>query len=163
MKSYAIKVLNEDNVSFLIERFENIPINIYMSNYKFKIYENIIIHYPESDFNVLYLYIYKVIKEYIEKFYEEKIIKRIIKKNYFYLNYLEREYIYEITKKILELPDSKIGNINRVLKKEIMDYIKTNKNIYIDGFIEFRILEYKMILENLVEVSVSSFLDLTSF
>ena len=52
MKSYAIKVLNEDNVSFLIERFENIPINIYMSNYKFKIYENIIIHYPESDFNV---------------------------------------------------------------------------------------------------------------
>ena len=93
MKSYAIKVLNEDNVSFLIERFENIPINIYMSNYKFKIYENIIIHYPESDFNVLYLYIYKVIKEYIEKFYEEKIIKRIIKKNYFYLNYLEREYM----------------------------------------------------------------------
>ena len=163
MKSYAIKVLSEDNANFLIEQFEKIPINIYMSDYKFKIYENVIIHYPENDLNVLYVYIYKVIKEYIEKFFEEKIIKRIIKKNYFYLNYLEREYIYEITKKILELPDSKIGNINRVLKKEIMDYIKINKNVYIDGLIEFRLLEYKMILENLVEVSVSSFLDLTSF
>ena len=76
---------------------------------------------------------------------------------------MEREYIYEITKRILELPDSKIGNINRLLKQKIIDYIKKNKNIYLDGFIEFRLKEYKDILEELIEVSVCSYLDLTSF
>ena len=76
---------------------------------------------------------------------------------------MEREYIYEITKRILELPDSKIGNINRILKQKIINYIKNNKNIYLDGFIEFRLKEYKDILEELIEVSVCSYLDLTSF
>ena len=163
MKSYAIKVLDENRADFLIKKFEMSPINIYMSDYRFKIYENVIIHYPDEDFNNLYTVIFRIFKEYIEKYYEEKIIKRIISKNYFYLNYLEREYIYEITKRVLELPDSKIGNINRILKQNIIKYIKVNKSIYIDGFIEFRLREYKDILEKLVEVSVYSFLDLTSF
>lgn len=166
MKSYAIKLLDKDRAEYFINKFTNSPINIYVSDYKFKIYENVIIHFPEKDLkaiNEFYNSFYKIIKEYIEEFYESKIVRRIINKNYCYLNYLEREYICEITKKVLELPDSKIGNINRILKQNIIDYIKNNKSIYIDGFIEFRLQEYKDILERLVEVSVYSFLDLTSF
>ena len=169
MKSYAIKLLDKDRVNYFINEFTKSPMNIYMSNYKFKIYENVIIHFPINDLKCLNELnefnncFYKIIKGYIEEFYESKIIKRIINKNYFYLNYIERDYIYEITKKVLELPDSKIGNINRKLKNNIINYIKNNKKIYIDGFIEFRLQEYKEILEKLVEVSVYSFLDLTSF
>lgn len=163
MKSYAIKLLDEDKALFWVDKLEKSPINIYMSDYKFKIYENVIVHYPGEDLNNWYVTFFKICKEYIEEFYEEKIIKRIISKNYCYLNYIEREYIYEITKRVLELPDSKIGNINRVLKQKLLEYIKENKAIYIDGFIEFRLNEYKEILEKLVDVSVYSFLDLTSF
>lgn len=163
MKSYAIKLLNEKNALYLVELFKESSMNIYISNYKFKIYDNVIIHYKGDDLNNLYLGVFKIIKNYIEKFYEERYIKGIIKRDYCYLNSLEREYIYEITKRILELPDSKIGNINRILKKKIIDYLKKNKNIYLDGFIEFRLKEYKEILENLIDVSVSSYLDLTSF
>ena len=163
MKSYAIKVLDEKGALYLIDKFEKLPINIYISDFKFKIYNNVIIHFPEDNFNVLYINMFKVIKEYIEEFYEKKIIKRIINRNYCYLNYIEREYIYEITKRILELPDSKIGNINKILKQNVIEYIKKNKNLYIDGFIEFRLHEYKNILEELIEVSVQSYLDLTYF
>ena len=163
MKSYAIKLLNKESSDFLLERFEKCPLNIYISNYKFKIYENVIIHCAGDEFNNLYSIMFKIFKEYIECFYEKRIIKTIIRKNYFYLNEIEREYIYEITKRILELPDSKIGKINRLLKSKIISYIKDNKAIYIDGFIEFRLKEYREILEKLIEVSVSSFLDLTSF
>lgn len=163
MKSYAIKLLNKGSADFLLERFEKCPLNIYISNYKFKIYENVIIHFPGEEINNLYSMMFKIFKEYIEFYYEERIIKSIIKKNYCYLNNVEREYIYEITKRILELPDSKIGYINRLLKSKIVSYIKENKSIYIDGFIEFRLREYKEILEKLIEVSVCSFLDLTSF
>ena len=163
MKSYAIKLLDNKKVLYLIQKFEKSSINIYMSEYKFKIYDNVIIHYPGDDLNELYINMFKIIKEYIEEFYEDRFIKSIIRRNYCYLNYLEREYIYEITKRILELPDSKIGNINRLLKQKIIDYIKKNKNIYLDGFIEFRLKEYKDILEELIEVSVCSYLDLTSF
>lgn len=163
MKSYAIKLLDNKKVLYLIQKFEKSSINIYMSEYKFKIYDNVIIHYPGDDLNELYINMFKIFKEYIEEFYEDRLIKSIIRRNYCYLNYLEREYIYEITKRILELPDSKIGNINRLLKQKIIDYIKKNKNIYLDGFIEFRLKEYKDILEELIEVSVCSYLDLTSF
>ena len=166
MKSYAIKLLDKDRAVYLVNKFTNSPMNIYISEYKFKIYENVIIHFPENDLktiNEFYIGMYKILKEYIEDYYEAKIVRRIVNKNYCYLNCLEREYICEITKKILELPDSKIGNINRNLKQNIVDYIKTNKSIYIDGFIEFRLQEYKDILERLVEVAVYSFLDLTSF
>lgn len=163
MKSYAIKLLDNKKVLYLIQKFEKSPMNIYISEYKFKIYYNVIIHYIGDDLNELYTNMFKIIKEYIEEFYEDRFIKSSIRKNYCYLNYLEREYIYEITKRILELPDSKIGNINRLLKQKIIDYIKKNKNIYLDGFIEFRLKEYKEILEELIEVSVCSYLDLTSF
>ena len=138
MKSYAIKLIENKKALYLIQKFEKSPINIYMSEYKFKIYDNVIIHYPGDDLNELYINMFKIIKEYIEDFYEKRFIKSIIRRNYCYLNYLEREYIYEITKRILELPDSKIGNINRILKQKIINYIKNNKNNYLDGFIEFR-------------------------
>ncbi len=98
-----------------------------------------------------------------EYFFEKDIIKSNIKRNYFYLNELEREYIFEITNKILDLPDAKIGYKNRILTKIIKDYIVENKSIVIDGFSNFRIKKYKEIIENIVEVSVFSYLDLTSF
>ena len=164
VRTICIKTLSKEKVDFLIENLEKIPINIYISYYRFKTFDNVIIHYPSKEnINQFYEIIAIVIKKCIEKFYEEEFIKKNVYDNYFYLSSLEREYICEITKKVLELPDEKIGNKNKILIQIIYDYIKNNNRIVLEGVVNFRIKEYKDILDKIIEVSVFSYLDLTCF
>lgn len=164
MKSVCIKTISQEKIEFLIEQFEKLPINIYISNYRFKTFDNLIIHYPEKEYiDEFYEIVSIVIKKCIEKFYEEEFIRRTVEKNYFYLSSMERCYINEITKKVLELPDEKIGHKNDILKRSIKEYLLENKKIVLEGFVNFRIKEYKELLERIVEVSVFSYLDLTTF
>ena len=164
MKSICIKSVSEEKINYLIELLEILPINIYISNYRFKTFENLIIHYPSNEFiDEFYDAISVVIKKCIEKFYEEEFLKKILEKNYFYLSVLERNYIIEISQKVLELPDEKIGHKSDILKNIIKDYITENKKILIEGFVNFRIKEYKELLDKIVEVSVFSYLDLITF
>lgn len=160
MKSICIKTVSKEKVDFLIEQFEKLPIKLYLSTHRFKVYDNVIIHYDGDDIENFYYLSSNIIKRCIEYFYENKFIKKEIKNNYFYLDDIEQEYILKITKRILELPDNKIGYKNKILKKTIMNYLRENKSIVLEGFVNFRISEYKKILNNIVEVSVFSYLDL---
>ena len=126
-------------------------------------YDNVIIHDLDKNAEIFFDIVALVIKSTIEKFYEKDIIKNIIKRNYFYLDEIEQEYIFKISNQIMYLPDSKIGYKNRILKEIIINYITENKSMILDGFMIFRAKEYKNLLENIVEVSVVSFLELTSF
>ena len=126
-------------------------------------YDNVIIHDLDKNAEIFFDIVALVIKSTIEKFYEKDIIKNIIKRNYFYLDEIEQEYIFKISNQIMYLPDSKIGYKNRILKEIIINYITENKSMILDGFMNFRAKEYKNLLENIVEVSVVSFLELTSF
>ena len=164
MKTICTKTISEEKIDFLIKQFELLPINICMSNYRFKTYDNLFIHYLEKDYiNEFYEIVAIIIKRCIEKFYEEDFIRKSVEKNYFYLSSLERNYIFEITKKVLELPDEKIGYKSDLLRNSIKDYLLENKKIVIEGFVNFRIKEYKELLERIVEVSVLSYLDLITF
>ncbi len=164
MKSICIKSISEEKIEYLIKILEELPINIYISNYRFKTFENLIIHYPSKEYiEEFYETMAVVIKKCIEKFYEEEFLKKILDRNYFYLSKIERNYILEISQKVLELPDEKIGYKNDVLKNTIKEYIKENKKILIEGFVNFRIKEYKELLDKIVEVSVFSYLDLITF
>lgn len=164
MKSICIKTISKEKIEFLLEQFENLPINIYISNYRFKTYDNLIIHYPEKEYiEEFYEIVSIILKKTIEYFYEESFIEKSIEKNYFYLSSLERKYIFEITKKVLELPDEKIGYKNELLKNTIKEYLLENKKIVLEGFVNFRIKKYKELLEKIVEVSVFSYLDLITF
>ena len=164
MKSICIKTISEEKINYMIELIEKVPINIYMSNYRFKTYDNLIIHYPfEENIEEFYDFVSIIIKKCIENFYEEEFINKNVEKNYFYLSSIERKYISEFTKKVLELPDEKIGYKNDILKNLIKNYIKENKSIIIEGFVNFRIKEYKELLDRIVEVSVFSYLDLITF
>ena len=164
MKSVCIKSVSEEKIAYLIELFEKLPINIYISNYRFKTFENLIIHYPSDEYiDEFYDAVTIVIKKCIENFYEDEFIRKTVEKNYFYLSSMERKYIFEITKKVLELPDEKIGYKNDILKNDIKQYLLENKKIIIEGFVNFRIKDYKELLEKIVEVSVFSYLDLITF
>ena len=164
LKSICIKTISEEKIEYLISELEKINLKIIISNYRFKTYDNLIIHYKSDDFiEDFFEEISEVIKKLIVKYYEEDIINKSIEKNYFYLSSLERKYILEITKKVLELPDEKIGYKNKLLKEIIKKYVLENKKIIIEGFVNFRIKEYKELLEKIVEVSVFSYLDLITF
>ena len=164
MKSVCIKSVSCEKIEFLIEQFEKLPINICMSNYRFKTYDNLIIHYLEQEYiDEFYEIVAIIIKKTIEKFYENDFLKKNVEKNYFYLSSIERNYIFEISKKVLELPDEKIGYKNEILKNTIENYLLENKKIVLEGFVNFRIKEYKELLEKIVEVSVFSYLDLITF
>ena len=163
MKSICIKTISKEKVNFLIEQFEKLSMSIYLSTYRFKVYDNIIVHYPGEDIETFYNVVAGIVKKCIEYYYEEDFIKKEIKNNYFYLDDIEQDYILKITKRILELPDDKIGYKNKILKKIIINYLKENKAIILEGFVNFRIKDYKEVLNNIVEVSVFSYLDLTSF
>ena len=164
MKSICIKTVSEEKIKYLMEQLEKLPINMYVSNYRFKVYDNLIIHYIEKEYiDEFYEFIALVLKKCIEKFYEEDFINKNVEKNYFYLSKLERAYISEIAKKVLELPDEKIGFKNNILKNLIKDYLLENKKIILEGFVNFRIKTYKELLEKIVEVSVFSYLDLITF
>lgn len=163
VKSVCIKTNNQDIIKYLIDTFEKLPINICISNNSFKIYDNVIVHDIERNEEEFYEVVSVVIKSAIEKFYEKEIMQKCIKQNYFYLNELEQGYVLKISSQIMSLPDNKIGYKNKLLKKLIKDYITQNKSIVLDGFMNFRVKEYKDLLDNIVEVSVVSFLELTSF
>lgn len=164
MKTVCIKSVSIEKINYLLEELEKYSVNFYISIYRFKTYENLIIHYPDKNTeDLFYKIVTSVIKKCIEKYFEESYIEKNVEKNYFYLSSLERNYIKEISKKVLELPDEKIGGKNKLLEKSIESYIKENKKIVLEGFINFRIKEYKELLDKIVEVSVFSYLDLITF
>lgn len=163
MKSICIKTNNQEIIAYLISTFEKLPVNVCISNYRFKKYDNVIIHDIERNEEEFYEIITIVLKSAIEKFYEKDLIQKCIKQNYFYLNEEEQEYVLKISHQIMTLPDHKIGYKNKLLKQLIKQYIQENKTMILDGFMNFRAKEYKDLLDNIVEVSVVSFLELTSF
>ena len=146
MKSICIKTNNQEIIEYLLATFEKLPVRYGISNEK-EFYEIVAI----------------VLKSAIEKFYEKKMIRKCIQENYFYLNEMEQEYVLKISKQIMNLPDNKIGYKNKLLKNLVKKYIMEHKSLVIDGFVNFRTKEYRELLDHIVEVSVVSFLELTSF
>ena len=150
-------------IEYLMTTFEKLPVNFCISNCHFKIYDNVIIHDMDRNESEFYEIAAIVLKSAIERFYEKEIIRKCVKQNYFYLSEMEQEYVLKISHQIMNLPDNKIGYKNKMLKNLVKKYIMENKAIVMDGFMNFRTQEYKDLLDNIVEVSVVSFLELTSF
>ena len=88
MKSFCIKTNNKNVVKYLLDNF-TFP-NTYITAKKFKIYQNIIIHFTgkqdskeQSDF---YNTLANTLVSVIINFYEKKLLKSIIQSNYFYFS-----------------------------------------------------------------------------
>ncbi len=107
----------------------------------------------------------KAIAEIIIENWEKKLIKKIIWKNYNYFKEIEKNKIYKFAKTILKdenFLDKKniVYQTNRKnhVKNKINDYLNTNNEIVIEGFIKFRLKEYFMELEDIVDRAVDEFL-----
>jgi putative sporulation protein YtxC len=108
-------------------------------------------------------YIAKVIADVIVYKYEQDIVRRIINGNYYYFTEEERESIYESTFKILNIEGLSLGDghpngrRNHILTR-VSDYLEGHHELVIDGFIYFRLKDYRQELCDAVDKAVDDFM-----
>ncbi|MDR1391761.1 MAG: putative sporulation protein YtxC [Clostridiales bacterium] len=99
-----------------------------------------------------------VTSDWIIKKYEKKIIYDIINKKYNNLSFIEKnEVLIDIMKKIENGKDVNLSKRRGEIKNKISEYLETSDKLFIDGFVRFRLKEYWIKLEEIVEENVSKY------
>lgn len=160
MKSFCIKNNNEEILNYLINEFNKIEIDdVYISKNEFKYYKNIIVHYIGKNEELFIIKASKILTNCVLKFYEKKLIKRIVNTDYFYFTMLDREYIYANCEDLLQNKNTNEyeHRIEKILLS-FVEYIKSHKYFILDGFVNFRLFEYKNILSEAVDIGVNKYI-----
>lgn len=130
-----------------------------------KLRENKIINtFTENNFNTLKLHASSVLSDYIVKYYEEKLLIRIINMNYCYFSAPEKKQILKHAINHINSNNNdlkyEISQVDRkeIILKKIIEYLDTSNEIILDGFVNFRMKEYIKELEDVVDKAVDSFL-----
>lgn len=158
IRSFCIKTNNYNILNYIIGNFKcNTPTNFYLSKNKFKIYNNVIIHYTGEDANVFYNYITSIIQHIILEFYENKILYNFINYDYFYFADDEKDEIFDIAQEILKENETLYNTRKNTLYHICYNYVKNHKSMILDGFINFRIREYSIALNEIISEATSTF------
>ena len=160
MKSLCIKTNNSKLLDYLLNELKYSDIkNICFSENKFKNYKNIIIHYlADADYPYFFSKISSLLTFVIIDEFEDILLKRTINKNYFYFDILEKDNILKNCYTLLaddyhSLFDKKF----EFIYNSIYNFITNNKNLVIDGFINFRLQTYNEFLDDIVSESVNNY------
>lgn len=97
----------------------------------------------------------QLITEVIIKFYQEKILRRIINVNYFYFDEFERKIILENCDECISQEEEEI---TETIFIGVQEYILEHRNIVVEGVANFRINEYIKILDNIVDMAVNKYI-----
>ena len=159
MKSICIKTNNENLLNYLLNELDYIEIKpVVISTNKFKNYKNIIIHYSGNEIKKFIHEVSCILACLVIDELEESFIKKLILKNYFYFDFNERKHIvgmcFDIFTDDFNLYFDKKYNC---LINDFESYLKNNKSIILDGFLNFRIKDYMSILEEVVDEAVNNF------
>ena len=161
MRSLCIKTNNSEILDYLLNELKYSEIkHICFSKNQFKNYKNIIIHYlSNNDYPYFFSKISNLLAFMIIDEFEDLLTKRIIDKNYFYFDALERDKILRNCYTILSDEyytwfDKKFD----ALYNSLYSFISTNKVLVLDGFINFRLQLYTSILDEIVSESVNNYI-----
>ncbi len=160
MKSFCIKTNNNKIIEYLLKNISELNIeDVYYSSNKFKIYNNIIIHYLGKDSTLFYNKLSNIITNCIINFYEEKIINHILNYNYFYFDFYEK---CQITKECVQLLDIKETS-DFTYRKEcilnnVFEYIMEHNSMILSGFVNFRLQNYIKCIDSAVDIAVNKFI-----
>lgn len=160
MKSFCIKCNNLEIINYLLNNVKNTNFdNIYISQNKFKLYNNVIFHYTGDDICSFYNILSDIITDSVIFFYEPSLLKKIINLNYFYFDSLEKNNILKIAFDLI----STDNNNDFCTRKEqlyisTLKYVDENKSMILDGFVNFRLKEYIKSLDYCIDLAVNKFL-----
>lgn len=157
MNSVCIKTNNNKILNYLLNDFYEINLdNTFISQKKFKFYENLIIH-SSSPSVLFYNKVSNILTKSIINFFEKDIIKRLIDLNFFYFDTFEKKQI--LFNSVLLLKDSPEFNKKYdLVNNSVYTSLLENHNFYINGFVNFRITSYVKFLSEQVDIAVSKFL-----
>lgn len=159
MNSLCIKINNKNIIAYLIDSFSSLDLDsLYISNHKFKIYENVIIHSKLDDSEYFFDKVATIITDCIIEFYQDKLLKRIIEYNYFYFSSHEKKQIIEMANDFICEDEITSDDNFFAIYYIVLEYIKENKSIVLDGFVNFRLQNYMKNLDYIVDISVNKFL-----
>ena len=159
MKSVCIKSNNKYIIDYLLKDFSKINIEtIYISSHKFKIYDNVIVHYLGDDIPTFNKIFCDILTRCIIFFYERKITKSIINYNYFYFNDMERNQILDNCIESFLYDDELNNKKYESIFQSLLEYIENHHSIVLNGFVNFRLQNYRKILDENTDICVSNFL-----
>jgi len=110
-------------------------------------------------------YVANAIADIIIDIMEKKIIRKCIDNNYYYFNEEERMKIFAYACKALGIDENemdkscvyRLSRKARVLQK-VLDYLESNSNIIVSGFVRFRMKDYISELEDAIDRAVEEYL-----
>lgn len=160
MKSFCIKTNNSKIIDYLLKNIENASLqNIYFVNKKFKLYENIIIHYAGNEQSTFFNILSDIITNSILLFFEPKLIKNIINFNYFYFDEFEKKIIEQNCYNFISSnEDLSLSYRREEIWTSVLKYISENKSMILNGFVSFRLEEYIKTLDYIVDYSVNQYI-----
>lgn len=159
MNSLCIKTNNDNILEYLKNEFSEFNmLNVFYSCNEFKSYKNIIIHYKGIDTELFYNKLATILSYLVIDEYETDIIKNILVSNYFYFDDFELIKILKICNENLCEDEYSLTNRQIALFDVFYDYITTHHSLVLSGFINFRLYDYREILENLVDFSVNEYI-----
>ncbi len=160
MKSICIKTNMSNLLDYLLNEFKALNLdNICFSSNSFKNYRNIIIHYKGENEKQFISEVSSILSYLVLDEMEEKILKNLIFKNYFYFDSLERQKILDIC---MEISSEDISNYFEqkfdYLCTSFNNYIQKHKTIVLSGFVNFRLPKYFSLLESIIDDAVNMYL-----
>ena len=160
MSSLCIKTNNEEILKYLQAEFSEFNmLNVFFSMNEFKSYKNIIIHYTGIDTELFYTKLATILSYLVIDYFENNIIKNILSANYFYFNNSEFHKILKLcTENLCDDDEFSFQNRQMLLFNVFYEYITTHHSIVLSGFVNFRLKNYRCLLEDLVDFSVNEFI-----
>lgn len=163
----------KDFIYSQVEKLEQEGFNILCEHYfieenvflKCALKDNLLTRFTDKKaYDDFKFYISRIVTEAIVNNWEEKLIKKILKYNYFYLNEKEKDSVCKIAQKLL-LEDNgllpggfyKLTRRNKIMR-EILEYLSSSDTIIIDGFVNFRLNAYINELSDTIERAIEVFI-----
>ncbi|MBU5677017.1 putative sporulation protein YtxC [Alkaliphilus sp. MSJ-5] len=123
-------------------------------------------NYPINDFiNIFKFCIANALCEYIKDIEEPSLIRHIISTDYYYFDVKERLEIYKNSLDILNeenidifFQKDEVINAKSKILQHLIDYLNSNTQINLSGFILFRLKDYLLELNETVEKAVEDFI-----
>ena len=94
---------------------------------------------------------------------EKKIVHKIVENNYYYFSVEERKTIYDNTIQLLDdnygvFADFGFGTRCKSIVEKIAEYLNSHHELVLEGFVNFRLKEYREKLAKVVDVAVDDYM-----
>ena len=158
MISICLKSKKTSTLNIIENYLDEITIpDVYYSQKKFKFYNNIIIHYKGTNQKKFFLVLSDALSKYIIQNQENQIIQNQLKFDYFYFTDQEKRQIQQSVKKQLDT-ESNTQKKYVALQNSVVEYFTENKYCIVEGFIDFRLYNYKILINSILENVINDYI-----